>query len=393
VGRREGWNPDIWCIAADDCLVAIDARTGEQRWVAAHEGKGVNRVAIKRNDWGSSPCYAEGKVYVLGTTGRLYAHDAKTGAAVWESTTPGHEWMAADKAEALEAQRWAKSAGGLHTSPRVADGVVVAPALVHEGLAGFDAKDGTALWTLTDRKEPYQSPLATPRVWRHEGREYILAHNRRGTLFLVDPKEGKVLWRQGGNGNNDGTIPLEGDVALINVRAESGDEQGGLWGAYRLSLTGAEKIWSLPDEPKYWHQWKHDAGPRSGYAVRDGVAWLIIGNTKAAPDVAEKGEGFAAVELATGKILSETYPHQKHVHPQVAEDRLLVWADASHGTPWRLSYYTADPRGPRQLNHDYTLRASAISGYLVTMDTPIVGGRLYIRTIGGVPCFDLRAAE
>jgi hypothetical protein len=29
----------------------------------------------------------------------------------------------------------------------------------------------------------------------------------------------------------------------------------------------------------------------------------------------------------------------------------------------------------------------------VVMDTPILDGRLYIRTIGGVSCFDLRAGR
>ncbi len=393
VGNREGWNPDIWSIAADDCLVALDAKTGEKKWLAANEGKGVNRVAIKRNDWGSSPVYRDGKVFFVGTTGRVYAHDAKTGRLLWESKTPGNEWIEKDKAEALKEQRWAKSVRGPHTSPRVADGVLVAPALVNDGLCGFDIETGERLWTLVDPKQRLMSHLATPRVWKHDGREYILAHNYRGgTMSLIDPKNGKVLWRQAGNGNTPGSIPLVGDIAMINI--STNDEGDALWGAYRISLKGAEKLWSLPEGPKYTHQSKPDSGPRAGYAVRDGVAWFWTGHTKSSKAFrkADKRQHLLlAVDIQTGKILSETIVQQKHVHPQIAEDKLLLWSDASHGNPWSASWFTLDPKGPKPLNMNYAFPASTISGYLVVMDTPIVDGRLYLRTMGGAACFDLRA--
>ncbi len=392
VGNRKGWNPDIWSISADDCLVAIDAETGKQKWIAANKDKGVNRVQIKRGDWGSSPCYADGTVFFVGTTGRVYAHDAKTGKLLWESKAPGNEWIEKDKAEALKEKRWAKSVHGLHTSPRVADGVLVAPALIGDGLCGFDVKTGTLLWTLVEPRKQFISQLATPRVWKHDGREYILAHNRSGTMSLIEPKSGKVLWRQDGNGNTPGSIPLVGDIAMINI--SSNDEGDALWGAYRISLTGAEKIWSLPEGPKYTHQSKPDNGPRAGYAVRDGVAWFWTGNTKSSKEYrkADKRQHLLlAVDIRTGKILSETIVQQKHIHPQIAEDKLLLWSDASHGNPWSASWFTLDPKDPKPLTMDTALPASTISGYLVVMDTPIINGRLYIRTIGGVACFDLRA--
>lgn len=392
IGSREGWNRNIWSISADDCLLAIDRHTGEQQWVASHEGKGVNRIQVKRNDWGSSPVHHDGKVFFVGTTGRVYAHDASSGELLWESATPGHEWMEADKAEALEEGRWAKSAGGLHTSPRVAEGVLVTPALINDGLSGFDTDTGKMLWTLAEENEQYMSPLATPRVWTHEGREYILAHNGGGTLRLIDPEQGTVLWRQGGNARTPGSIPLEDDIVLTNVW---GNEQGdALYGAYRISPEGAEKLWMLPEGPKYTHQSQPDSGPRAGYAVRDGVAWLWTGNTRSSRrerDGPRKEDLLLAVDIETGEILSETLVDQKHMHPQVVEDKLLLWADASHGDSWRASYYTADAKDPKQLTDVYGLPISGISGYLVVMDTPFVASKLYMRTMGGVACFDMRS--
>jgi outer membrane protein assembly factor BamB len=391
---RDGWNPDIWCIGADDCLVAIDAATGRKKWLAENKGRGLNRVTIKRGDWGSGPCYADGKVFFVGTTGRVYAHDAGTGRLLWESKTAASEALEKAKAEAIRNKAWGPKQDNLHTSPIVADGVLVVPAMVCGGLMGLDARDGRVLWTLVDRREQYQAILGTPRIWRHEGRQYVLAHTTSGTLSLIAPRDGRVLWREAFDCPIPGTFALEGDIAVLNVKpgaTEKGQPKAALWGGRRISLTGAEKVWSLPDEPRYWHQYNPDSGPRAGYAVGDGVAWLWAGDAN--PDKQNTPERFLAVDTNTGRILSETDPQQKHIHPQVVGDRLIVWSDYSHGDPIRLSYWTADPAGPRRLNDAVAVPVSAITGYLVTMDSPFVDGRLYVRTMGGAACLDLRKGE
>lgn len=243
LGSREDWDPAIWCIAADDCLLAIDTETGKKRWLAAHEGKGLNRVTIKRNDWGPAPCYHDGKVFFLGTTARVYAHDARTGDLLWEAETPAHEELAAAKREALEKREWGPR-HGLHTGSVVAGGILVVPTAAGGGLTGIDLASGKALWTISDRKDEIQSELGTPRIWTRDGREYVLAINRRGTMSLIDPRCGAVIWRHPSGGSNHGTVPLEGDIVILNVEDKPEDIAKGatIWGAYRLSLEGPEGL-------------------------------------------------------------------------------------------------------------------------------------------------------
>lgn len=115
------------------------------------------------------------------------------------------------------------------------------------------------------------------------------------------------------------------------------------------------------------------------------MAWLTVGDVQK-----EQPRLLLAVDTATGEILSETDFGQSRGSPQWVEDKVLLWHDRSHGHPLKVSYWTADPAGPRRLNSLLELPATAISGYLVPMETPYTNGRIYLRTLGGAAGFDLR---
>ena len=58
---------------------AIDARTGEQRWVRIHEITGTSPGRL-----GRGVAYADGKVYRGLVDGHIVAMDAKTGNVIWD---------------------------------------------------------------------------------------------------------------------------------------------------------------------------------------------------------------------------------------------------------------------------------------------------------------------
>jgi outer membrane protein assembly factor BamB len=66
-------------IDADDLTVAIDLKTGKTVWKAVEASKGLNRAAGKRLQFHGTPVYLNGRVFSLGTTGRVYCYDAATG--------------------------------------------------------------------------------------------------------------------------------------------------------------------------------------------------------------------------------------------------------------------------------------------------------------------------
>ena len=79
--RRESWKVD-----ADDLLVCMDADTGRTRWKAEMKGRGLNWGYHRKCPW-THPCVVDGKVYWLGSAGRVYCHAVADGKLVWESDT------------------------------------------------------------------------------------------------------------------------------------------------------------------------------------------------------------------------------------------------------------------------------------------------------------------
>ena len=180
-------------IVADDILLAVDQRTGRTVWKAVEEEKGLNRYMGKREGFGVAPAYSGGKVFSMGSTGLLYAYAANSGKKIWETNIgAGHRRAEELKRQCLQ-KKVLPSNLGWNTSLVVADGVLVVPLFEGSndiGLCGVNVASGKKIW----ERPGVTSRYATPALFRHEGREYLLVANLRGEMRLIDPRSGRVLW-------------------------------------------------------------------------------------------------------------------------------------------------------------------------------------------------------
>ncbi len=385
--KRKGWRtmdrpenlallPDwFFSVTADDCLLAVDSRTGEVRWHAVEEGKGHNRLGHKRNHWGVSPAWADGRVFSMGTAGRLYAYDGATGRKLWEVVA--RPSLLAQRHEYIEKRELGWTRNG-KSSLVVAGGCVVVP---HGGLTAFDAKTGERKWQID---EPVLSKHATPAFWVHGGKTYLVANGGHGTVRLIDPATGRVLWTHEGLGNQLGTVNVTGDLAILNAGSKrSADEKAnGLFGAFRLSLKGMEHLWTLPDLEKYRHSWTMDRGAERRAAIQDGHVYLIVG--------LKKEDRLVVADAETGRIVAEESARGMQA-PYPVEDRLVLYDDRAHTDPITASWWSlAEPGRPQKLHGSVGFPPRTITGYEVPIEWPCVDGILYGRTLGGLAAFDLR---
>ncbi|MFW6061509.1 MAG: PQQ-binding-like beta-propeller repeat protein [Planctomycetota bacterium] len=381
--------PDwFFSVTADDILLAVDAETGELLWEAVEKGGGLNRLAHKRAHWVRSPAYANGRVFSMGSMGVLRAYDAETGKRLWEtSTSPDLERARQEHIEAGKLYWGAED----QSSVIVADGVVV---IARQRLSGYDADSGERLWQID---EPVMSKHGTPTIWTHDGRAYVLAHTGiSGELRLVDPRTGEVLWTYTGLGPRLGTLSVEGDIVMVAFPSEKGitdsdgDPRQVLYGALRLGLDGAEKLWVMPDEPQNRFHWKHDKGPRYRTSPRDGLAYFAI-----APDERPEGAPRARLivaELDSGEILAEKPMNVSLGNPIPMENRLWVIHDYAHSNPISQSYWTAG-RDPQELTGVVEMPHDSITGYYVDLEPIYHKGRVYFRGLEGLICYDLRKRD
>ena len=159
-------------------IFALDAQTGEQRW--------VNKVGGMGNM--SSPAIYNGKIYVgMSVPAYLFCLDAKTGKTLWKAQIPK-----------------AINTGMGDVSPAVADGIVVIDAVsdlktvngkdtVNLTVGAFDSETGKTLWThqMGRGAKPPAFKGGVPMI--HEGTVYIGAPVQ-SIYQALDLKTGKPRW-------------------------------------------------------------------------------------------------------------------------------------------------------------------------------------------------------
>lgn len=383
------FHKEQYLVAADDVMLAVDAATGKTKWKVVEADKGMNFPCGKRGGWGVTPAYFQGKVFSLGTTGRLYAYDAQTGKKLWEVTIgAAHQAAEADKKAALAEKRLTKLPSWL-SSLIVAEGVLIVPLFDggEQGIRGVNVETGQTLWEVPKAL----SRLATPSVFREGGRAFLLVHTSHGELRAVEPKTGKVLWTETGLGTNLGTLAPSDTHVVLNVKPTGKDRAVGRYGAYRISAAKAERAWTLPDKEAFGHDAHLDSGAIHKIVIRDGFVYMT-------PKPDRKNSRLMILREKTGEILVDQELGIGWGYlPIVTEDRLLVADDLSHtatGHNYNFTMYPADPTRFRQLGEAWHPAHKPTNGYEVPMVDPLVAGRWFMRGRDGrIRCYDLRKSS
>ncbi|MFP4433603.1 MAG: PQQ-binding-like beta-propeller repeat protein [Phycisphaerae bacterium] len=281
-------------VAANDVLYCIDSDTGQTLWKASF-AKGLNMVE-HANSGHYVPCVLNGRVYWVGTIGRMYCVDAETGEHIWDRPIDGwaehtaryrawcirerkmprqpsrdYKWQKArensrNKVDSPEpedndsgdlcdedAQARARtrdklglegSRGWGWDSPVIAAGEDVVVTNTPGGaFVAFDADTGKELW----QQRGVTTATRAPVVWKHRGKHYVLGLTRGG-LKCFDARSGEKLWssglaRSGSYGGN--TPPIRGDILV--AQGYDGEDAVG-WSGLKLTLEGPKRLWIL-DRP------------------------------------------------------------------------------------------------------------------------------------------------
>ena len=404
-------------LEAEDIVVAMDFETGKTIWVAAEPG-GILQGGHKREGDNVMPCYYQGKVFSISSVGVLYAYDAKTGKKLWQSDVgPVTAVLKANAAKAsatLKEGKWPGDCqrpvqGRFHISLVAAEGVLIVPTFESGGLRGLEPATGRELWKTPSVIGPY----ATPTVWNHKGRQYLLISAGgaakgygSGSFSMMDPLTGKILWTVGQIGPaSDASNPVapihnpliaSDEHVFVNHKSKhlevpakdgkAGHEAGNPWNilaAYRITPEKAELAWTMPDELKYCCENHLDTIAMRRTVVRDGKVYHWTTKTNEGHVIDEK----------TGKVLASV-PFSGAPRVYVVEDRVLATGDAAHSQSGRsgcdVSFFNLKDLQP--LGASGHVPIGTTGGYEVHMEFPYVDGRWFVRTPEGqIACIDLRA--
>jgi len=377
-------------VNAEDFVVAVDFQTGKKLWETVEPGS-ILGGGGKRISHQVTPVYAQGKVFAMGGTGRVFAYDATTGKKLWQTDIGAeHQKREAARKQVLEAAAsgkflWA-AMPSWNSSLLPAEDVLVVPTFAGDSFRGLEMATGKQLW----EKSGLTFARATPSVFRSGGREYILSANMKGEMMLLDPQDGKELWKVTGLGVNGFTLSPSDKYVVVNVNPDAGKGKGKegripcYFGAYRISPAKAELAWKMPFERKYGFAAWNDCLAGHQETIRDGrfYYWGV--------DVENRT---FIVNVETGAVMAES---EKTVGGQrwyLVGDKIVGRVDATHANigdaPWEMWSVA----GNKFTELPGKFNPKKIAGtYEVIQQTPLVAGRLFERTqTGEINCYDLRA--
>ena len=389
-------------LEANDMVIALDAKTGKTLWQASEPGGFVWGVG-KRMGLQVAPVYHGGKIYSMGTTGRVFAYRASDGKKLWQ-TKPEKKMIEERKKHLAKSHVLQASANyGWVQSLVFAGDTLIVPR--QTTLLGLDPANGRKKW-----EEPgVISRWSTPTVWRHEKKEYLLcAHGRQPgdtQLNLIDPAAGKILFGFGGFGQLHATqfnlAPSENHV-LVNVGSKimkenpngsspknaKGEAPFGLLGAYKITPKGFTHAWTLPDKPHFLIPTWSDSLARPRTVIRNGYVYHTTGGPDKTTD-----RRFIIAKEDTGEVLVDE-PRENDFWFQLIEDKLLHCIDWSHGSRASFNLYSADPKNFRKLSGPWKPKEPLTTSYQVLMEPPVIAGRIFWRTeTGTIVCYDLRKEQ
>jgi outer membrane protein assembly factor BamB len=371
------WNSELgpgvrekFLLHADDVIVCMDAVTGKTLWKTVFAEKGRYQQGHKIGPVNNTPCLGDGKVFAMGSLGRVYALDAQTGKPLWE--VPNITGVTLNSPEGLN--RFHGNA------PVYVDGVVVMGNQA-DTLHGFDANTGKELWKLPGKSRS----LAVPSLWKHQGKDSIISmdggRDASMKLFCIEPKSGKVLWETDYKGGSKG-VAVSGDILVgltFSVKGEPQKDPECV--AWRMTPEKAERIWATPVKAYV---------ELSAPAVND--RYVVVG-TALGPASSTPGQ-MQLLDLNTGKVLAtaEAPTAMNEPHIFMAENLVFVSPDGSHGNNF-LSVYGATPETFKLLGSWSPPHRHTNSYHCKCMVFPVVEGRLFMRGFDGVHCYDLRKQQ
>jgi outer membrane protein assembly factor BamB len=344
---------------ADLIVTAIDAATGRTVWESRWPGKQGNYQTHKWRGENFTPAVAK-EVLVVGDYSQgLHAFDAKTGAF-----------------------KWTRGGGGPVQGNNGAIGPVISGNIVV-----WSTRSGTVGLELVSGKELWKGTGGGARRMVIDGKERVLLTG--ANLTLVDPADGRVI----ASGAFPGSMENKGKIDVGRGPGANLVCEGPYIVSFETSKPADKPVGHVialkVEGDQIRPAWKSDA---TG-VMEDGHIGLCIANGHVY--TAFQDTGAYCIELATGRTVKNLPELTGHSNPTyvAVDDRIFFQPECQHG---RQAIHLLDARpgsfGPLGANWRPPHNDTTAYGEM-PINNVVADGRIFIRGMDGVYCYDLRAGK
>jgi outer membrane protein assembly factor BamB len=322
----------------EETALCLDAASGRKIWSIAWAAKFSD--ASSGTGPRATPTVVDGRVYVLGSTGKFHCLGADSGKILWSHSLP-------DEFRCTRAYGY--SCSPLVNGARV---VVLTGSAGDGSIAAFDGKDGRRLWTAGTEAGGYSSPLAATLA----GAPQILGMTGE-SVFAVAPEDGRILWTYPWTtwcGINVATPIVTGNYVFVS----SGYGKGCALLEIQRDPNGAFRALPVYEHNRMRNQFS------TSVLYRDAVYGF-------------DEELLVCMELRSGKIRWKERGYGKG-SVVGADGRLLVLGDSG-----RLALVEATPDAYREL------ASCTVSKTRCWTSPSLARGRLFIRDQESIQCFSV----
>ena len=324
----------------NDLVFCLNAESGELIWKNSYSAE-----ALTPHGKGArgTPFIDDDRVYTFGRSGDLVCWNIMDGEMLWKKSVLEFGGVEPD---------W-----GYSISPFVYEEKVIVQGGGEAQIIAFDKMTGDMIWKSLEGKAGFSSAMPI-----HIGEETFLLIYHGLALSCIHPNDGSELWRvpwETDYGVNSSTPIVDNDIVFF----ASGYGMGGQ--AIRVTKDNYEVLWSNPD-----FEAQH-----TDPILIDGYIYGYTGNSSR-----NRGE-FKCLELATGNEMWSTKEIGNGT--TIFVDGYLLCMD------YKTNLYLVEPNKNEFKLHSKFEKAIANVRYLAWTPPVIANGKLYLRYLQNLSCFDI----
>ncbi|MDB5340017.1 MAG: afsK 2 [Planctomycetaceae bacterium] len=340
-------------------IVCADAVTGEILW------ENTNNIFLsdapaERVGWASVTGDPKtGHIYAQGICGLLQCIDGETGKQLWNHSLS-------------EEYGILSTYGGRTNLPTLFEDLVIISgvmtgwgdqAIPAHRFVAFHKQNGQAVWTLSTRLRPEDTTYSTPVLGVFNGQAAMVFGAGDGSVYAVQPRTGKVLWKYDASIRGINQTPLIDGQTVYCSHSEEMIHENNTVGAF-FALDGNSKG-DIPAGKEIWNVKGLAVGRSAPLLINDRLYTIGDSADMVVLDPKNKGEKVGKQKLGTIMMGSSVYGDGK------------IYVGEATGRWWILE---PSEKGVKVL-HKLRLEGEEILG------SPIIShGRVYIPTIGGMYC-------